>query len=417
MSKNVHTTGQRRVLRELAYCVSEIASRPIQQERIGLWKAMNALHPIRPLVAIYPERAWSELVSESELVCEDTLLRTWELSLRQTIFHSEHMDDDRPIHGVLMVPWVIDWGTIGVETKTVHADGPGAEAIRWDPPIKTMKDLEKLRFRTLSIDRNETHRRESVAQELFGDIIPVEIYGGLPFWSVGLSQLIQLRGLEQAMIDMYEQPELLHALMRFLRDDRMRVMDVLEKEQVLSVNDKTKIDYFIGSGHEGYTDELPAVDFSGNVRWKDMWGLGEMQEFSGVGPDQFYEFSLQYQVPLLERFGLTSYGCCEPLDRMYGMLKKALPNLRRVSVTSPYADKKTAADSLGTDTVFAWKPNPTPLAMPAVDWDWVEKDMRETIELARGCCLEIVMKSTETFRGDPARVRHWVKLARGLVEN
>jgi predicted nucleic acid-binding protein len=43
-------------------------------------------------------------------------------------------------------------------------------------------------------------------------------------------------------------------------------------------------------------DELKAVSYNSRSQF-------EMQEFSGVGPEQFCEFSLQYQLPLLKRFG------------------------------------------------------------------------------------------------------------------
>lgn len=399
-----------KVLRELSNIVAEIAHLPVQKERIRLWEAMNSMRPIRPLVAVYPERAWNELIPPNQLKCENPLPLQWELDLRRTIFHHEYIHDDRPIHGEILIPWKINWGDIGVESRVIHATGNGPEAVRWDPPISTMADVDKLQFRTITIEKEETRRIAELARKVFNGIIPVTIYGGVPFWSVGLSQLIQLRGLEQAMIDMYEQPGILHAIMSFFRDDRQRVMDVLERENVLSINDKTPIGYFIGSGHEGYTRELPAQGFSGTVRWKDMWGLGEMQEFSGVGPDQFWEFSLQYQLPLLGRFGLVSYGCCEPLDKMYDLLFDNIPHLRRVSVTSPYADKKTAADKLAGKAIFAWKPNPTPLAMPAVDWNWIENDAHETLDIAGSGPLEIVMKSTETFARDPSRLGRWVDL-------
>ncbi len=404
------------ILKKLAEKVAEISARPIQKERINLWKAMNGLKPERPLVVVYPERAWDELVPEKELVCINPQLRWWELTLRRQIFHSEMIDDDRPIHGNILIPWQIDWGNIGVEIEAVHAAGHGNEAIRWEPPIKTEKDLEKLRYRNIYIDREKTYQIESLANEIFDNLLNVQIYGGIPFWSTGLSKLTQLRGLEQSMIDMYENPKILHSIMSFLCKDRMRVMDQLEEENVLSVNNLTPIEYFIGSGHEGYCDELPMDDFKKHARWKDMWGLGEMQEFSGVGPEHFNEFSLQYQLPILNRFGLTSYGCCEPLDKMYQILKKNIPNLRRLSVTSPYADKKTAADNLEDNLIYAWKPNPTPLATSGVDWDWIEKDISETLDIANGCCLEIVMKSTETFNFDVARPGKWVKTVRAEIE-
>lgn len=398
------------MLRELARKVADIASSPVQKERIRLWEAMNSMRPERPLVAIYPERAWKELIPERELFCEHPMLRQWELALRRMRFHHEYICDDRPIHGELLIKWVIDWGSIGVESRVVHSSTDGPEAVRWDPPISSIKDLDRLRFRKVVVDKEVTFRRAALAQEVFDGIIPVTIYGGVPFWSVGVSMLIQLRGLERAMVDMYEQPEIIHAIMSFLRDDRLQAMDTLESERVLSVNDKTPVEYFIGSGHEGYTTELPAQDFRGDVRWKDMWGLGEMQEFSGVGPEQFDEFSLQYQIPILNKFGLVSYGCCEPLDKVYDLLIDNIPHLRRVSVTSPYADKETAAEKLECHAIFAWKPNPAALALPDVDWEWIERDARETLGIACSMPLEIIMKSTETFSRDTSRLRRWVDL-------
>ena len=406
----------RNILRELARRVAEIAALPIQQERIRLWKAMNALKPERPLVAIYPERAWDELLPGSTLECGEGL-RGWEMMLRRTIYQHEHIPDDRPLHADVLIGWNTWPGSIGVSSTTLHPDGEGPEAVSWEAPIKTLADTEKLQLSGMEIDREATQQQAERAADMFGDILNVRIWGGLPFWSVGMSQLIYLRGLQEAMLDMYTQPELLHRILAILRDRQMRFMDVLEEENLLSLNnDATRIEYFMGSGHEGWTDELPAADFAGRARWKDMWGLGEMQEFSGVGPDQFYEFSLQYQLPMLRRFGLVNYGCCEPLDAIYDMLIREIPKLRRLSVTSPYASKEVAAEKLGDKYIFAWKPNPTPIATETVDWDWVERDMRETLEVAKGCPLEMIMKSTETFNRDPERVTRWVELARRLAE-
>ena len=38
-----------------------------------------------------------------------------------------------------------------------------------------------------------------------------------------------------------------------------------------------------------------------------------------------------------------------------------------------------------------------------------------SLKPARGGCLEIIMKSTETFCGDPLRVTRWVETARRLA--
>ena len=411
--------SDRHILHELARRVVEIAALPIQQERIRLWKALNALKPERPLVAVYPERAWSEILPSSVLQCEHQHARGLENDLRMRIAHHEVINDDRPLHADILIGWGWGHSGLGVHSATIHADGDGPEAYRWDPPIKTLADTQKMRVGEVTVNREATMKSVEFHQELFEGILKVRTYGCIPFWSVGISQLTQLRGLGQSMMDMYDNPEILHAILAVLRDDRMNLMDVYEREGILEPNNNvTPIHYFIGSGNEGYTDELPAADYAGVGRWKDMWGLGEMQEFSGVGPGHFNEFSLQYQLPMLKRFGLTAYGCCEPLDRVYDLLMREIPNLRRLSVTSPYASKHAAAEKLGDKYIFNWKPNPTWLATEAVDWDGVEADIRETIDIARANStpLDMIMKSTETFRNEPERVSRWVKIALRLAQ-
>ena len=79
-----------------------------------------------------------------------------------------------------------------------------------------------------------------------------------------------------------------------------------------------------------------------------MWGFGESQETVGVSPEMFAEFVLPYQLPILERFGLNCYGCCEPLDKRWEYVKQ-IPRLRRVSV-SPWSNRAFMAERLGATT-------------------------------------------------------------------
>jgi hypothetical protein len=82
---------------------------------------------------------------------------------------------------------------------------------------------------------------------------------------------------------------------------------------------------------ETFIDELPQSGFSGTARPKDLWASAESQELAPVGPVQHRDFALRYESKLLEPFGLSGYGCCEPLDLK---LKDAmaLPNMRRGTV-------------------------------------------------------------------------------------
>jgi len=201
--------------------------------------------------------------------------------------------------------------------------------------------------------------------------------------------------------------------MAFLRDDMMQFVRKVEAEGLLGLNNG--VDSYVGSGGIGHSDELPAPGFNGRVRLKDLWGLGESQEFVGVGPAQFEEFVLEYQLPLLAKFGLVCYGCCEPLDRKLDVVIRRVPHLRRISI-SPWCDRQLAAEKLGDRFLYSWKPNPAMICAPAVDWAFVETTTRETIRIARSCRLEMVMKDTHTVHHDPRRFTRWCELAVRLAE-
>jgi len=371
-----------------------------------MWRDFNALRPHRPMVLAFPEGGWRDLLDESDLECEDPLLRRWELGLRRTIWRHQHIHDDHPVVDFFNVGWVVERGDYGLRETIIRADPDGA--FRWDSPVKTAEDVKRLRFRGVHIRRRQTERNLQLAQEVLGDILRVRLHGGL-YWSVGMTwTLICLRGLQQVMIDMYENPGIVHDIMGLLRDSTLREIETFQQEGILSLNNGP--DDYVGSGAIGCTDELPGEDFNGRVRTKDLWVLGESQEFVGVGPEQFYEFALQYQLPLMNRFGLVCYGCCEPLDRKFDLILRHIPRLRRVSV-SPWCDRAVAAEKLAGKYVYSWKPNPAMICAGPPDYELVEKTVRETLDIARGCCVEIVMKDTHTFQGDAGRIERWSRIA------
>jgi hypothetical protein len=402
----------REILRTLAKEVAEIAALPVQQERTRLWKDFNALRPRRPMVLAFPENGWKELVGEKDLRCVGETARKWEGSLLMRIFHARHIDDDQPITIFFNVAPAVHSTGFGVDTKYEHPDLAGG-SYHWDPPIKSPSDLHRLHFNTITPDAAATKQRMELAQELFGDILRVRLHAQF-WWTRGLTQqLVLLRGLDQVMYDLYDEPQLLHDLMTFLRDNAQQEIDTLESSGLLYLNNSP--DDHVGSGGIGFTDELPAKDFAGRVRPGDMWVLGESQEFVGVGPEQFQEFVLQYQMPVLNRFGLVCYGCCEGLDRKFDLIKQHLPKLRRVSV-SPWCDREIAAEKLSNRYIYSWKPNPALVCAPVVDWNAVEEDIRRTLRIARGGCVEMILKDTHTFCNEPARITRWVQTARKMIE-
>lgn len=404
--------ADREVLRGLAERVAQIAALPIQQERAELVKAVNELRPIRPLVLAFPEGGWYELLPEAELLCSDPFTREWEMDLRKRLFVHEEIGSDNPIMPNFNVMPAYVFGDYGVKVKWDRPDSPGGSST-WEPPIKTADDVKKLHKKTVSVDHELTSRRVGWAKEMFGDLLNVRVRG-TPYWTMGLTQdLIFLRGLDQIMMDVYDNPQLLHDMMAFLRDARMAELDTLEREGQLYLNNEPE-DY-AGSGGLGYTSELPQKDFAGKVRTQDLWALAESQEFVGIGPEQFNEFALQYHAPVINRFGLACYGCCEPLHAKLDMVKKAIPRLRRVSV-SPWYDIHKAAEGLQDKYVYSWKANPALICSPNPDWSLTEKATREMLQATRGCCVEMIMKDTHTFHHDKTRIRRWAQIALKLAK-
>ena len=418
MSENTATLARyslnqrdRLILRELAQQVAELAERPVEKEKRELWYRHNALEPTRPLVFCDPENGWNEILTPDTLRCEGGLARAWEWYLRREVFWGAHMRDDKVIEAVFNVGHVYtetDWGL-----RETRIGGEGGGSWRWEAPLKTYDDMDKLRFPQITVDYEATQELLQLAQETFGDILQVRLKT-VWWWSFGMTQtLVYLRGLEQIMYDMVDCPEGVHRLMAFLRDGHAARLDFLEKNGLLFLNNDGT---YVGSGGFGWTHELPQPDFNGHVRPIDMWGFAESQETVGISASMFEEFIFPCQLTLLERFGLNCYGCCEPLDSRWHVVKK-FPRLRRVSM-SPWANVEVMAERLGNRYIFSWKPHPGVLAADTFDEEFVRQTLRQGLNVLKknDCRVEIIMKDCHTIRHDPQRVTRWVQIAKEEAE-
>ena len=73
------------------------------------------------------------------------------------------------------------------------------------------------------------------------------------------------------------------------------------------------------------------------MKLHNLWGYGESQATVSVSPQMFDEFILDYQVPILNRFGLNFYGCCEVMDKRLRYVREKIERLRTVAV-APWCD-------------------------------------------------------------------------------
>jgi hypothetical protein len=401
-------TSEQQIVRRLAEQVRQIADLPEMADRRQRWIDHNGLRPVRPLVLCFPEGAWSELLPSDECECTDPLLRQFEYALRRTITWWHRLHDDNLVDPVFKISWVKSndgYGVDIVEHRTEHAGGSAV----WDPPLKDLPgDLDKLHYRHWSVDRAETQRRLDLADSIFGDLLDVQVSGGL-WWTTGLTnEAIRLVGLEQLMMLMMDDPSATHQLMAWLRDEQAHGLAWHEQQGVLGLNSR---DDYVGSGGVGYTEQLPQPDHQPGepARLIDRWGFAESQETVGISPQMFAEFILPYQVPLLNQFGLACYGCCEPVEDRLDLLLEHIPRLRRVS-GSPWVDQQKMKNKIGNRCIFSRKPNPTQICA-MFDEDAIRADLRQTLRIAGHGPLEIIMKDTHTVQNEPDRLTRWVQIA------
>jgi hypothetical protein len=399
------SASDRTILRELAKRVKDIASLPIQRERIAMWTDHNSLRPRRPMVLVFPEGGWRELLPDSALTCQDKFARNVEAELRRRIHTHEHFVTDAVIEDTWLVGPVIRDSGWGLQAKWHFSDDPtGARA--FDPVIREPADLKKLRFPELTCDERATSETYARVHDLLGDVLDVRRCKLKRVCYHLMAQYTSWRGLEQVMIDMIENPSWLHDAMALLTEGHKLCLKQLVDMNLLDTNHDNS---YNNSGGNGWTDDLPASGFDpSRVRPRDVWSFAESQELAQVSPEMHEEFALRYEKQLLEPFGLTGYGCCEDLTRKLDYVLK-IPRIRRISI-SPWADVEKCAAKLGRKAIFSWKPHP---GMIAGDYSptRIREYIRKAVAAARGCVFEMILKDTHTCDNRPERFDTWSRIA------
>ncbi len=404
------TDKERQVLRHLAAKVFEYSQDPVQKQKRELWKKHNNLERIRPMVMVFPEGAWLEILPWNSMVCKDKFYRAYEWVLRRLCFRYEHFADDFVIEPCIEVPPVYEITPFLEGASTfIHMDmedgGDGLKVQR--ALLKEEEDIEKLKKPRFIYDDEASKKNLGLIQDVIGDLIEVKLYGYIVPDTSLLRQFIEMRGADQIFYDLYDRPEWIHDVLTFMKDATLKLLD--EMESFLKAAN-TGNDY-VGSGGIGYIDQLKTGE---EITYKNCWGFADAQELVGVSPAMYEEFATMYHQPLLERFGLNCYGCCEPMHDKLERIKKRIKNLRRVSV-NPWTDRETAAASLGSSYIFSWKPEPTIVTQPFSE-EAARKDIEKTMEIASGCVVEMILKDTMTVGKDPSRISQWIMTAKKAAE-
>lgn len=397
------------VLQKLAGTVAELAARPEQAEKARLWTLHNDLKTSQPLIFCDPENGWDEIITYDSLECEGGLARGWELTLRKRIFWNTVMKDDTVTDNLFEVPYVYTNDGWGLPIQLV---GTGREkAYHIQSSLEDYeRDFEKVHFPNFTVDDTASEDLMTEAKRVFDGILEVRRYNTW-WWSQGLTRwFVDLRGLEEYMVDLVMEPEWVHRMMELLCRGSLEFLDSLEKQGLLMQNIGN---HYVGSGGFGFTDQIKPVE-NGKVTPMDMWGFVESQETVSISPEMYAEFVFPYHKRIAERFAMNCCGCCEPYDLRWKYMRE-LPRLRRISC-SPWSDHKSIPVNLGMNYIASIKLNPAPLALSCMDEKTARAELRSAVENSIGCVPELIMKDTHTLGKNPNNAVRWVEIAREEID-
>ena len=405
-------SNDRETLRGLAGRYGALAALDVQRERISRYYKTNALEVVRPVVLI-SEVPWGEISDDALVNTCAPELHGIEGHLRRTLYQWEHFQVDSVVPPAFRVMKRLRSTGVGLrveETQIKGDTGANICAHEYGDVLKTEEDLAKLRLPEISYDGDATETSLELAHEVFDGIMPVELHGHALQYNIW-DEIARYRGVDSLLMDLAMRPEFMHQIAQRFTEivegmfTQYEALDLLDPDQV-------ELHCTVAC-----TDELPAKDFAGKVRRKDVWGRCSAQIFGAVSPDMHDEFDLAYNAKTFGGCGLLYYGCCEPMDLKIDILRKRFKTLRKVSIT-PWANPERAAAAMGNDLVMAAKPNPAHVSSRTFNPAPVEEEITGYLDACKrhGTPCEFVLKDISTIANNPATLTQWADTVKGVVD-
>ena len=241
----------RTILRELAARYAEFAFSEKNKEKIRLHRAVNDLEMERPIVLI-DEIPWWELEKEEELIlrCKDQDLRETEQMIRQALYKLRHMPADFAVPQYIGVPKIIHSTGIGVEVQEERlGEERGGVVSHSYQNVFREKGAEMLHDPVITYDEKETMRKWSKIGEAVGDIMPVKLVGEPTGYGLGCKTwdtIATLMGVNDLLLNLLENPELMHELADKLTDIFLHTLDQYVKLNLIDTDALA----LVGSGNE-----------------------------------------------------------------------------------------------------------------------------------------------------------------------
>ncbi len=397
-------------LRALAAMRMEYATDQENDRILKMWHALSEGKRETPTVRLLFSNFMDEVV-DNRLVCTDKEARNVERQLVAGLVGRELFKDDTPISPYFPVSLSTDFSLFGIQPVQKRSADPKAKGFHIEPVIHDLEeDFDRLKGGYFRVDREDTDRKIAFAEEAFGDILPVKMTMGSLTGAI-TNPLVQLMGMENYYLAMYDTPDALHALMDMATRFFENYYDFLEREKLLL---PTHDFSYVAQESFAFNTELPKDRAETTL---DVWGFLESQETTAVSKEMFGEFVYPYQDRLARRYGLLSYGCCERVDAIWPDYLSKWKNLRKLSV-SPFNNENLVGEYLrGSSVVYYSKPRAEYVTNPGpMDENALRKSFRNVCEAASGCLFEVAQREVGTIFGDYVRGKRYVEILRECID-
>jgi hypothetical protein len=402
--------SERETLRGLAKRYAELAALPVQAERVKRACDINDLIPRRPMVWLY-EIPWHEMDIDGKLTltCEDEYARKMEWFFRTMLYRWEYIQADTVLENEFPIPraYTSTGNGLNIKEDTIATDERNnIISHTYKDQLDTLEKVMALKEPVLTAHPETDKARLEFASDILDGILPARLRGYY-IYHAPWDRIPRHRGVTQTMIDLHDEPELMHAIIKKYTENGLSEMKQMEKLQLL---DDGPVDVHCTPAYvSGLAPDKPPATL------KNTWFRAMAQMFGDVSPEMWEEYELNYVKPLMAECGLVYYGCCEALDRKIPKLK-TIPNLRKIGV-SPWANPEVCAEQIRGDYVYANKPNPAHVA-GSFKAEAVRAETKRVIEtcMKNGCSYEFVLKDISTVTYKPGNLIEWVKTVEGVID-
>lgn len=402
------------ILREVAKQQWEWSQTPQNKQIEQEWYRHHRFEKGRPMIHL---ELWTfkQDVIDQRLRCVTPLGRKIETTLYEQFLNAALFGDDRVVPDYFPIYWQTEFNLFDIKVEVIHADdGHGSDlGHQFQYVIGDLRaDYDKLKPSTYGVNREATLSYQKVIEEIFGDILPTKIQAGC-LYAVPTQQIVHFMGMENMMMAMMDEPDLFKDMMDRVATDYITYFNWLSQENLIL---PTTGNQPLGQGTWCYTDELPTT-LGRAFTPKDVWGFMDSQETVGISPAMFEEFIFPCYEKIAQKFGLFSYGCCEPVHPIWEQTISKMPNLRKVSI-SPWCDEVYMGNQLrGKKIIYHRKPSPNYLGVGIkLDEEGLRAHIRTTLEAVRGCQLEITQRDVYTIHQDESKARRYVEIIREEIE-